>query len=296
MNLQQQKKVLSLLDVLGSTIVDIFYNHMYDRAIAMKERTENNITTCYKTAIVEYTKTRDSPEFYKTLINSVHYYTRISTIYNDLSFVDCINLYASLFIPEVYIKSLTEKQKHDVLSMVLRETIKTFSDKLMEDYLAIIIDEHDDPTNIPLLQDSILKELVKHRDHSYTSFISCERKNEPKKATTGIKVITKPTSVPKILKTQKTLSKLNKLYKQAVEDKNKLKGKHIELQTKYNSLVDQSKELQNMLLNQIKLYKDREIELNTIKKKELSPRKMSSPLAISESPDYDGLFAVQYNE
>lgn len=291
MNIQQQKKVLSLLDVLGSTIVDIFYNHMYDRAIAMKERTENNITTCYKAAIVEYANTRDTTEFYKTLINSIHHYTRISTIYNDLSFVDCINLYSSLFIPEIYIKSLTEKQKHDVLSMVLRETVKTFSDKLLEDYLAIIIDEHDDPTNIPLLQDTILKELVKHRNNSYTRFINCERTNKNKVLDNpSEKVINKPKIIPKIIKTQKTLTKLNKLYKQAISDKNKIKDKHAQLQSKYNALVDQSKELQNMFLEQLKVYKTQETELESVK------QQIKLNETNTNSSDFDGLFAVQYGE
>lgn len=325
MDQQKQKKILSLLDVLGSTIVDIFYNHMYDRAISMKEKTENNITTCYCTAITEYVKTSDSPEFYKTLINSIHYYTRVSTIYSDLSFIDCINLYASLFIPEVYIQSLTEKQKHDILSMVLRDTIKSFSNDLLSNYLSLIIDEHQDPTNISLLQDIILKELVKHRDVSYSRFIKCEQP--------GQKDATKPVSkkiigLPKIVKTQKTLTKLNRLYKQSLDDKNKLKSKNTDLQNKYKSLVEQCKDLQTMLLSQIALYKDKELELNTIKKKtsplnnrvttkgssrtfspQGSPTRNKSvsfnedhissiELSVKQAdgPDYENLFDVQYGD
>jgi hypothetical protein len=289
---------------------------MYDRAIAMKERTEHNITTCYKTAISDYVATRANPEFYKTLINSIHYYTRVSTIYSDLSFVDCINLYASLFIPEVYIKSLTEKQKHDMLSMVLRETIKSFSDQLLADYLAVIIDEHEDPTNIPLLQDCILKELIKHRDHSYSRFINCEKKPLVKKATVGVKLETRTSVVGP--KAQKTLTKISKLYKKALDEKYRMKVKHIDLQIKYKSLVEQSKELQSMLLNQIKLYKDQEVELAVFKKslastnnqrsikdyrpsslgmKDHAPNGLSAVVSSTESSDYDdGLFAVEYNE
>lgn len=318
MDQQKQKKILSLLDVLGSTIVDIFYNHMYDRAISMKEKTENNITTCYCTAITEYVKTSDSPEFYKTLINSIHYYTRVSTIYSDLSFIDCINLYASLFIPEVYIQSLTEKQKHDILSMVLRDTIKSFSNELLSNYLSLIIDEHQDPTNISLLQDIILKELVKHRDVSYSRFIKCETPNK-KQIEVNKTSPKKSIGLPKIVKTQKTLTKLNRLYKQSLDDKNKLKSKNTELQNKYKSLVDQCKDLQSMLLSQIALYKDKEVELNIIKKKSNQSNNQrqlqesssnnktvsfdddhisSIELSVNpaDAPDYDGLFAVKYED
>lgn len=290
---------------------------MYDRAISMKEKTENNITACYCTAITEYVKTSDSPEFYKTLINSIHYYTRVSTIYSDLSFIDCINLYASLFIPEVYIQSLTEKQKHDILSMVLRDTIKSFSNELLSNYLSLIIDEHQDPTNISLLQDIILKELVKHREVSYSRFIKCEQPNK-KQIDTPKPVTKKSLGLPKIVKTQKTLTKLNRLYKQSLDDKNKLKSKNTDLQNKYKSLVDQCKDLQTMLLSQIALYKDKEIELNNIKKRSNVDEKRSNQLNknvnktvsfdedhissieltvnSSDAPDYDGLFDVKYGD
>jgi len=295
-----QKKILSLLDVVGSTIVDIFYNHMYDRAIALKEKTEQNITACYCSTITDYVKTKDTPEFYKTLINSIHYYTRVSTSYTQISFVDCINLYASLFIPDVYIRSLTEKQKHDVLSMVLRETVKSFADKLLADYLALIIDEHQDPSNISLLQDCILKELILHRDSSYKRFVSCE-KDKPKR--TGLRIKTIGNSASKMIKTQKMLTKLNSLYRQALEDRTKLKTKNEDLQTKYKTLADQFKEMQTMMLNQIKLYRSQEDELIALKQSKVAPIKNDSLTltdtttianTMVDSQDYGGLFNVQY--
>ena len=36
------KQVLSLLDIIGSAIVDNFYNHLYDKAIALKEKTNKS--------------------------------------------------------------------------------------------------------------------------------------------------------------------------------------------------------------------------------------------------------------
>ncbi len=296
MELHMQKKILSLLDVVGSTIVDIFYNHMYDRAIVLKEKTEQNITACYCSAITDYVKTKDTPEFYKTLINSIHYYTRVSTSYTQLSFVDCINLYASLFIPDVYIRSLTEKQKHDVLSMVLRETVKSFADKLLADYLALIIDEHQDPSNISLLQDCVLKELIQHRDSSYKRFVACEQ-DKPKRA--GVRIKSTVNSTSKAVKTQKMLSKLNSLYRQAVEDRTKLKTKNEDLQTKYKALADQFKEMQTMMLNQIKLYRMQEDELMSLKQssaaaKETKPIANTIADASVDNQDYGGLFSVQY--
>jgi hypothetical protein len=279
-----QKKIISLLDILGSTIVDVFYNHLHDTAILIKEKTGNNLTICYRKAISDYVSSRDTPEFYKKLINSIHYYMRVSTIYSNISFVDFINQYASIFMPEVYMKSITEARKHDTLSLVLRDTIKTFSDKILSDYLILIIDEHQDPTNILLLQDCILTELVNQREKIYDKFISSEHK-EKKHKKSGLKL-------NKIMKTKKTITKLNRLYSQTVEDKNNLKRKNTELQTKYKALVEQTKDLQQMLLNQINMYKMQEAELYKLKNVPKQIVAISTP----HVDDYDSIFDVKYND
>lgn len=284
MNQQSQNKIISLLDVLGSTIVDVFYNHMYDRAIAMKEKTEHNITDCYRSAIVDYVKSSDSSEFYKTLVHSIHYYTRISTVYSDLSFVDCLNMYSGLFVPEVYMQSLTEKQKHDILSMVLRESVRSFSNELLSTYLAIIIDEHQDPTNISVLQDVILRELLNHREKSYAKFIQCEQKKKTtaKTATKGI-----PIQKPKT-----ALSKLTKLYKDVLDEKTKLKQKYNQLQQKYKASCSQAQELHGLLLTQIQLYKNKEAELESYKSNSITnPSKEKMKVA---NPEYDDIFEISY--
>ncbi len=304
MNRQQQEKIISLLDVAGSTIVDIFYNHMYDRAIAMKEKSDHNITDCYRSAIVEYVKSSNSTDFYKVLMNSIHYYTKVSTIYHNISLVNCIDLYASLFVPDVYIQSLTEKQKNDILSMVLRETIKEFSNELLSTHLSIIIDEHQDDTNVKVLQDVILRELIKHRDQSYMRFVQCEKKKEPAKAPKATK---KKSVVVGSNQTQKAMTKLTRLYKDSIDEKSKLKKKNTELQSKYRSVVDQCKDLQTMLLNQIRLYKAKESELIEYRDKCMPRVRFATDAPIVapivenidtkvSEPDYDGLFDVQYGD
>lgn len=253
---QYQKKVLSLLDVIGSTIVNIFYNHMYDRAIFMKDRTGEAITDCYKQAITEYVKTSNTQEFYKLIMNTIVYYTHISTVYSDISFADCINLYSGLFVPDVYNNSLTEKQKHDVLFMVLRNSIKVFSENLIEHHLALIIDEHQDPTNLAVLQDCILKELVKNRDLIYNQFIQSSKQKKSSKSTK--KPPSKKNPVKRLAsnQTQKTLLKISNLYKKAVEDRTTLKNKYADLQHKYTSLSDKTKQLQDTCIQQMKILKE----------------------------------------
>lgn len=274
---------------------------MYDRAIAMKDKTEDNITNCYRTAIIDYVKTSDTTDFYKTLINSVHYYTRISTVYSDISFANCINLYTSLFVPDVYIRSLSDKQKHDVLSMILRESIKSFSDNLLSNYLILIIDEHQDQTNVSILQDAILKELISRRDISYSKFVKCETKAAKKKPTKTLTSVIKSSG--------QKYNKLKQVYNQTAKSRESYKNKYNELQGKYKTLVEQCKGLQSMLLTQIKKYKDlaetSQEDISIIKNSEvtLTNKPVESifnttdkSLVHSESEENDdGLFTVQYS-
>ncbi len=287
---QYQKKVLSLLDVIGSTIVNIFYNHMYDRAIFMKDRTGKAITECYKQAIIDYVNTSNTQEFYKLIMNTIVYYTHISTVYSDISFTDCINLYSGLFVPDVYNNSLTEKQKHDVLFMVLRNSIKVFSENLIEHHLSLIIDEHQDPTNLAVLQDSILKELVKNRDIIYNQFIQSSKQKKSSKNFKKDKKDKKASSkrpVPK--KTQTTLLKISNLYKKAVEERTTLKHKYTDLQHKYMDLSDKTKQLQETCIQQMKILKEilanQKKETTTVTKPNDTPSLPSSDSPIVQPID-----------
>ena len=219
------KQTLSFLDIIGSAVIDNFYNNLYDKAIHMKERTNKSITECYRASILNYIKDNDSPSFYKNLINNIQFYTKISTCYDDIGYIQTVNLYSQLFIPNQYFMSMTENQKNNILFMILKETINQLSHNIISNYIMMIIDDHNNSENVLFLQNEILKILLQQREKSYSNFIKIEGDKKQK------------VLVPKSnKKTTQVILSMGKRYKKCVDDYNNLKVKFNDLKTKYNDL------------------------------------------------------------
>ena len=287
-----QKTVLSILDISGSCITDIFYNHLFDRAISVHEKTSNCLTECYRGAINDYVAERTSPKFYTLLLNSIHHYVRMSTIYSDISYSDCISLYANLFVPSMYINSLTIEQKVNIVSMILGNVVEAFADEIMEQHMDVIIDDHGDSINIEVLQDAILKILLEERENSYDRFIQSEK---PQKK---VVIVDKPKPTPK--PNQKTMLKLSNAFKKSIEERALLKKRNIALQSKNKTLTEGLKELKGMFLNQIttqkeqsKLIENLRLELQRSKCENKSTMTQTEELRGEED---DELFSVRYVE
>ena len=310
-----QKTVLTLLDVCGSCVVDVFYNHLYDRAIAVHEKTSAGLTECYRQTVTEYVNEINTPRFYTVLLNSLHHYVRMSTIYNDISYPDCITLYTSLFVPHMYVASLTAEQKINFLSMVVGNVVLKFNEELMVQHIGCVIDDHSDPINIEILQDSILKILLSERDTSYKRFIESQK---PKK-----KQINKnATSTTKIQ--PQVLAKLTNAFKKSITERVALKKKNATLSKKNRDLSNRFKEIKTMFLDQIDMQKKQSMLIQDLQNKlenmktnaqekiakaiipmyekpaEYTPTKFDEPLIEDNSPSADtfddDLFSVQYVE
>jgi len=223
--LNNDNTVLTLLDVCGSCITDVMYNFLYDRAIAVHEKTSIGLSEAYRQALAEYIHESDTPKFYSVLLNTLHHYVRMSTVFTSLSYPDCISLYASMFVPDMYAKSLTTEQRLNILTMVLGNTIREFADSINKEYNRCIIDDHQDPTNIEILQDCVLKIIISQRNMNYDRFITSQVSDasyeQPKKSV-GSKPITKKAA-------HMQLTKLTTAFKKSIAKKNFIEKKNVEL-------------------------------------------------------------------
>lgn len=169
------KETVSKLDIIGSYIVDLYYNRLYNKAISLKETSGKSITESYHYVLSTYIKNIDGIEFYKTFLHGVYFYTTISTKYQNMTHKQCLDFFVIEFIPSQYMNSMTEVQKNNIMFMVLKNTIRKFTESVLQKYLGMIIDEHLDVDNIPVLQDEFLKYMLMERDKSYNQFISSEK-------------------------------------------------------------------------------------------------------------------------
>jgi hypothetical protein len=276
-----QKTILTLLDVAGSCITDIAFNHLYDRAIVIHEKTSKGLSECYRQTLSDYINESESARFCSVLLNSVHHYTRMSTIYKDISYPNCINLYASLFVPQMYIGSLTSEQKLNILSMIFGSSVREFASAIIRQYIGCIIDDHNDPSNVEELQDCILKILLNERDVSYKRFIESQKKTPPQ---------TPPTQ-------SNGMVKLASAYKKSINERATLKKKNTALMRKHALLLKQFEELKKMFLEQLSTHKEQNKIIEELKQHLNQSNKppMSEDILIEESDNDDKeLFSVQY--
>lgn len=290
-----QKAILTLLDVAGSCIVDVFYNHMYDRAIAVHEKTRRGLTECYRQAVTEYISESNSSRFYTMLLNSIHHYMRMSTIYNEISYSGCVTLLSSLFVPHMYVNSLTTDQRVDIVSLVLGNTIRLFGQEVLQQHISCIIDDHSDHINIEILQDSILKILLNERNVSYERFIHSQKTNQGE-------VVDRPTKsakeTPKVA--NKAMVKLADAFKKSVSERAALKKKNVALTKKNKALVKQFEELKQLCLNQFSTQKEQskmiaELQEQLSAQADVKPSSQPAVGSIDDEDD-DELFSVQYVE
>ncbi len=244
--LSNEKTVLTLLDVCGSCITDVMYNFLYDRAIAVHEKTSKGLTEAYRQVLGEYVQDSNTPKFHSLLLNTIHHYVRISTIFQDISYPECISLYAGLFVPQMYIPSMTAEQRLNILTMVIGNTVREFANEILCDHIRCIIDDHQDPINVEILQDAVLKILINQRNISYDRFIQSQKENKPK-----TKKATAAKPLPK-----KSLAKLSEAFKKSIAERTALKQKNTLLTKKNKMLTNQITELKAMFLAQLASQKE----------------------------------------
>ncbi len=245
----------TMLDVCGSFITDIIYNTLHDSAISMHDKAGMGIAEAYRCALDTYISASNTPKFYSDMLTNLFHFVRHSTVFNNIEYTECISMYASFFVPSMYVASMTSDQKLNILTMVLGNTLREFVAKVKRQYIGFIIDNHNDPANIEILQDAILEILLRQRSQSYDRFIQSQRK---------------PVDAPKTIN-QKSLVKLSTAFKKSIAKKNSLEKSNAALRKKNEQLTKHFEELKKMLLQQIAGQKEQNRVIEELKK-QLSDR------------------------
>jgi len=293
--LSSEKTALTLLDVCGSCITDVVYNFLFDRAIVIHERTSMGLTEAYRQVLAEYINESNSAKFYSVLLNTLHHYVHISTVFQDLSYPDCVSLYAGLFVPQMYIQSLTAEQKLNILTMIIGNTVKEFINEILKEHIRCIIDDHQDPINVEVLQDSVLKILIRQREVSYDRFI--ESQQTP----------TKPQKKKAMVASSKSLIKISNVVKKTMAKRSALEKKNTILIQKNKNLVNQINELKKMFLAQLDTYRTQTALVKELEKQMVSNKSndqimdkaqmvvpINETIEEQDTSDDEDMFSVQY--
>jgi len=166
-------KTLSVFDTVGSFFVETFYIRHYKVAqIIQKEGRARSITEAYQRTVLDYMNgitTRH--DLYTMVVKKLHEFYRQHSGFNGIIFSDFEDKFLSKFIPPEYYSALDERQKDFSLHEIILRTVNEFGAIVLKnDMLARIIDDHNNASNIPLLQDQIVDLFIVQRGDYYVRF------------------------------------------------------------------------------------------------------------------------------
>jgi hypothetical protein len=168
------KRLISILEILGAQSVDIYYNHVYISA-RTHLKPGDSLTDEYVKRVRAYiigVKTDEG--CYLEVIQNLHKYFQSLTRYTTLSFADFVEKIVQQFVPPEYYDLLKAPEKDEYLSSIVADLVSTLGAYVAKpDMLRRIIDEHDArPTvTIRMAQSQAVTILLAKRGEIHNSFL-----------------------------------------------------------------------------------------------------------------------------
>jgi hypothetical protein len=247
------KKTLDTFEIITAYFVDIFYNHLFLEAKKLRtNKSVDSITEGYKHALNAFLQGIENPKLYKKTLVGIHSFF-ISSGFNSITFAECIERITTEFIPKNYYSTVSNQQKISILKLVICQSNKAFVENLVKKFLSMVIDNHNEPDNIRVLQDKFIDILMIERENLFNRFVSTQKnvKSNPHNALTEAM----QTEIKKLCKEKFELKKLTTDMKKII-----LKKEH-ELQAslaQLNRYKAITAELQNQLAQAAQRFEARE--------------------------------------
>lgn len=166
------KRLISILEVVGSHFVDIYFNHVYNSS-QTKLKAGGSLTDEYTRQIRAYiTGVKTDEQLYRTVIQGLHRYFQNATRFSALSFTDFVERIVSQFIPPEYYGQFKTQEKDETLGSIVADLVSGLGVYISSsDMLRRVIDEHNLNTNVTIrmLQDQAITILLNKRGRSTTA-------------------------------------------------------------------------------------------------------------------------------
>jgi hypothetical protein len=170
------KKVISTFEIVGCYFVDVFYNHLYNKANERLNTSSNpsSLTDEYKNCINQYvmgaTKIKDC---YTKMMTELHSYYQNHTRFSTITLNDFINNILQQYVPQEYYDVMKDNDKNLFIGKTILKIIRKFQFEIIKfETLRKIIDNHQDPTNARYLIDKIVHLQMVERELIYREFMS----------------------------------------------------------------------------------------------------------------------------
>lgn len=259
------KRAISTFEIIGSFIVDLYYNHFYRESKRMRvEGRVDSITDGYRYAVSAYINSFNNPDSYRKTVVGIHKYYYTTTRFSTISFSECVDEIVKHFIPVDFFDSTNSRQRDSVLHTVLLNSVKQFSsDVLCSNILKNLIDNHKDITVIRTMQDKMVESLIFERDKMFQKIF---------------KVTNKPVENANytiITNMKKEMVKLIKYNHTVTKKYNKLKENHMKIIELLN--------LKDSQLEEMKKLETERVNYSVFKKEEPQSINYSKPMVVDNN-------------
>jgi hypothetical protein len=166
-------KTVDTFEILGCYVVDVFYNHLYDKAKTLHVSGKcASVTEGYKTACTAYLMHFKRADMFNQTIKNVYNFFNLHSPVPILSHSDWVDRMTTEFVPTDFWPSLNSKRKDHILGIVIEGIFRKFAAYILTPRsLMMIIDNHNDKTNITFLQDRMLSITMEERECMYQKFV-----------------------------------------------------------------------------------------------------------------------------
>ena len=224
-------RLRSILEILGSYFVDVYYNHIYISA----KNADKNLTEDYVRQVKAFIRgVKTDQKAYSSVIQNLHKYSQRVTRRETMSFAEFVDRVVSCFVPEEYFNKFTSAQKDEVLGNIVTDLVATLGAHCVEpDALRRVIDNHDvsPMASINLFKIQAREILQTKRAMIIHSFVSevAEVKNQvPREVVVALK--------DRIRELEKEAAALD-LRSRKIKEQNAARKEHSRKEKKYRQLI-----------------------------------------------------------
>ncbi len=176
-NARQDQRLLSVMEVVGSHYVDIFFNvlHSLARTAHAARPQARSMTDEYCAQVQGFMLgVKQDAKSYREAVMRLHTYFRSVTSFHSISFAGFVDYVVRLLVPDEYFGDLTEIEKDETLGATICDLIAQMGAfATTPDLLRRIIDDRgtSHPVTVQMMQDHAVNVLIAKRETVRNQFL-----------------------------------------------------------------------------------------------------------------------------
>ncbi|HVE13814.1 MAG TPA: hypothetical protein VNI01_10505, partial [Elusimicrobiota bacterium] len=172
--------LLSILEVVGSYFVDVFYNGLYAEARSSRGAAAG-LGDEYVRVVSSYAAGLQDPVCYNNMVRGLHQRFTDSTQLGDLGLAGVVDRVAGVLAPEGDFSRLRAEDRDYLLSTLLGGAVAALAAHAISPAGIRLVVTDRAPVAVRKLQDDAMRILLHQRDKIYATFLSAEDKRPPPK-------------------------------------------------------------------------------------------------------------------